>query len=384
MSFQFPERGVATREADPRHLLALALVSGVTLPPLAGLRVLDLRCGHGARLAAFAEAWPTASCLGVDPDPALIERARARSAGVFEVGELEQIEGTWDVIVAWEGPSDRPPADRPAWWSALADRLNPGGLAVVRFAALPGWHMLGAVREMALYHARRQRRRVEDAGVEIVTVMRDLLEGEKLPWEGWLGLVGEAVAADPEVAPWLLAAELHAFALHEAVDEAGAAGLGYVCDARLPSNSRATLPASLQAFVVDELQRSSDRVRGEQILDYARNQHVRAPIFVKGAPPVSHHLAVDAVEDLLVGVGDDRPQRWATEPQAAPAESVLREADTPPTAAAVVDQVRAAGGWLDWPTIRAAIAGSDDEVKIGVVVAAELGLVDLRVPPPSD
>jgi ubiquinone/menaquinone biosynthesis C-methylase UbiE len=66
------------------------------MPPLAGLRVLDLACGHGRLSRDLARAG--AMVVGVDYSAALLDKARAKdSAGIDYVhADVTQAPGWWD------------------------------------------------------------------------------------------------------------------------------------------------------------------------------------------------------------------------------------------------------------------------------------------------
>jgi 2-polyprenyl-3-methyl-5-hydroxy-6-metoxy-1,4-benzoquinol methylase len=66
------------------------------MPPLAGLRVLDLACGHGRLSRDLARA--DAMVVGVDLSAALLDKARAKdSTGIDYVhADVTQAPGWWD------------------------------------------------------------------------------------------------------------------------------------------------------------------------------------------------------------------------------------------------------------------------------------------------
>ena len=116
-----------TLRADHRRLAAL-------LRP--GMRVLDVGCGPGAITRGIAEAvGPDGSVVGVDRDPALIDRARAGAAAFpnlrFEVGDATSLvyDAAFDVVTAartlqWIADTGR--AIR-----RMAHAVAPGGWLVV-------------------------------------------------------------------------------------------------------------------------------------------------------------------------------------------------------------------------------------------------------------
>ena len=111
----------------------------------AGDRAIDLGCGPGTDLAALAAAVaPSGSVLGVDSDPAMVERARVRSAGLASV-EVRQAD-VHDLPVD-DDAFDRAWTDRVLQHTNDPDRalaearrvLRPGGRLVI---AEPDWESL--------------------------------------------------------------------------------------------------------------------------------------------------------------------------------------------------------------------------------------------------
>jgi ubiquinone/menaquinone biosynthesis C-methylase UbiE len=84
-----------------------ALVEAAALKP--GERVLDVGCGTGSLLKRLQERYPDAVLTGLDPDPAVLTRARKKPQGpgrppVFHQGYLKEgyikAHGPFDVIVS--------------------------------------------------------------------------------------------------------------------------------------------------------------------------------------------------------------------------------------------------------------------------------------------
>jgi len=65
-----------------------------------GMQVVDLGCGSGELTARLADLLPGSDVVGIDSSPEMLERARTRARrGVrFEVGDLAEVEGKWDLV----------------------------------------------------------------------------------------------------------------------------------------------------------------------------------------------------------------------------------------------------------------------------------------------
>jgi len=96
------------------------------------LKIVDLGCGTGNLTRQLADALPESEVLGIDSSPQMLERTDeyARSGLRFELGNLTELEGKWDLIISnaalqWsENHRDLVPR--------LYDHLSPGGQIAVQ------------------------------------------------------------------------------------------------------------------------------------------------------------------------------------------------------------------------------------------------------------
>ena len=67
-----------------------------------GLRVVDLGCGTGELTRHLADSLPDSHVTGLDSSPQMLERTRehARSGLRFELGNLAELSGEWDLIIS--------------------------------------------------------------------------------------------------------------------------------------------------------------------------------------------------------------------------------------------------------------------------------------------
>lgn len=74
---------VLTRASRWRRALARQI------DPTAGDVIADIGCGTGSQMKRLARACPSLTLIGIDPDPAILERARNKLAGIAVPVELQ-------------------------------------------------------------------------------------------------------------------------------------------------------------------------------------------------------------------------------------------------------------------------------------------------------
>jgi trans-aconitate 2-methyltransferase len=108
-----------------------------------GLKVIDLGCGTGELTSRLAGLLPGSQVLGIDSSPDMLTKTRAfKGANVnFQLRDIQEIEGAWDLIfsnaaIQWIG-------DHQSLVPRLFSHLRPGGQLVVQ---LPSNHNHSAHR----------------------------------------------------------------------------------------------------------------------------------------------------------------------------------------------------------------------------------------------
>jgi ubiquinone/menaquinone biosynthesis C-methylase UbiE len=149
----------------------------VQADPRPGERILDLGCGSGTLAVRLRERAPEAAVVGLDGDPEILARARAKaaSAGVevgFELGlagELPFADGAFDKVVSslffhHLAPLEKVRALREAWRV-----LRPGGELHVadwgRPASAPASVLFFSIQLLDGFESTRQHRRGELLGL---------------------------------------------------------------------------------------------------------------------------------------------------------------------------------------------------------------------------
>lgn len=265
--------------------------------------------------------------------------------------------GPFGLVIA--DPGALSPERRRAWWEALLARLAPGGVAALRLPMLPGWHPLTAIQDFGRFHASRRGLTLPAALEEVFTLAHDILGDEPGRWAGWLELVQRLRQEDPTALPDLDRAPVWPAELHTWVAEAR--GLTWLGDARGPNHGARRLGRALAAWVEEEGR--GDPLRAAQIADYARNQHTRLGLFLRGTPG-----APTLAAGLELGPADEHPLRWAFEPPALP----LEDEELPPLTRTIVAGI--AGTW----TPLTALGAPRDTLLEAIRAGWEAGALTLR------
>lgn len=95
-----------------------------------GLRVVDLGCGTGELTRRLAEHLPDSHVLGVDSSPTMLEKAPSAPGLEFRLGDLERVEGSFDLVFSHAAVQWIPDHDRLI--PALMRLVKPGGQLAVQ------------------------------------------------------------------------------------------------------------------------------------------------------------------------------------------------------------------------------------------------------------
>ncbi|MCB9662587.1 MAG: methyltransferase regulatory domain-containing protein [Alphaproteobacteria bacterium] len=270
--------------AHPAQLAAQATLAGRAAPALDGAQVLHL-AATPEELLPLAWSLPSTTFHAVALDDGAGDAlATGREAlGLTNLTLDGPLPARADLVVWHRGFSERTdPADALAH---LARRLPEDGLLLLGWCVLPGWHMLGMVRELLRFHVGR----TPDAPpAAAARALLDLL-ADAMPPSGagsWLRAVRATVRTldDGELATTFLAPQhhpLHAHALHAHAAEAGLVLLG---DAERREGSAARLPDHVVDFLVDE-RRAHGPVVAEQHVDLLVNRAFRLTVLGRAGRP---------------------------------------------------------------------------------------------------
>jgi SAM-dependent methyltransferase len=350
-----PYPGEVHPAADPARALAAIALAGLRPPPTAQARVLDLGCGDGAGLIAFAARWPGATCVGVDASEAHVHAARAAAAraGVdgirFLRGDIADApDGTFDVVIAWSVFSWVDVATQGRLLDVAASRLAPDGALILSANHLPGWHPLLALRAMARFHVRS----LPDPSTwpaatrALVDTLADAAQDASDGWGAWLSGMRTFLEALPDA--WfihdLLVPDQHPVDLASLSRAAAARGLRWFGDAP-PAVTAPVWPDAVRAVLDDTSRTTGDPTARAQIIDLLLNRRQRASLFTRRAAEVPERAADLDLRGLWVGLNPNQRQPQRDEPLAADLRAQLEAVFPARLPADAVDAAAVLDAW---------------------------------------
>jgi methyltransferase-like protein/predicted TPR repeat methyltransferase len=312
-----PYPRLAFVHTHPDRLASLAILLGLTPPPVAHARVLEIGCGSGANLLAMAMSLPRSRLVGIDLSARQIaigndDVARMGISNLTllhrNLMDVEDELGQFDYIIAhgvysWVAP---PVRDR---LMALCKRhLAVNGVAYISYNVYPGWHGIEAMRHMMRYHVREimdsHRRAVMARG--LMDFLAASLSREENLYGAFLNMHNDFLKKEldeglPENDAYLLHEHLEdvndPVYFHEFADHIERHGLQYLCDAEF----RTDLPTNLPAPVVEKLMVMVHNLTElEQYMDFLRNRMFRRTLLCHEDAPINRTLSGDRLRPLYL------------------------------------------------------------------------------------
>ncbi len=160
-----PYESTPIADAHPYKLAALGQLLGLTPPPPANSRILELGCAEGGTLIPLARLFPDAQLLGLelsavqtDTGNTLISALGLRNVRIqcADILNVSKELGQFDYIIAHGVYSWVPAAVQTKMLALCHDLLTPQGLAYISYNVNPGWRLRGALRDMFAYHLRNE------------------------------------------------------------------------------------------------------------------------------------------------------------------------------------------------------------------------------------
>lgn len=305
-----PYPNLTFSQSHPNRLASIAMLLGLDPAPVHNCRVLELGCAIGGNIIPMAYALPNSTFVGLDYS------AKQIAAGQKVVDDLGLTNiqlltrdildgaddlGEFDYIIAHGVYSWVPEPVREALMAICRDNLAPNGIAYISYNTLPGWHMLGAIRQMMLYHTRHT-----DAPLEKVAEARALIDflSEATPKENHMFgsflnsyadlMQDRRTHAKERMDTLMLHDELEevndAVYFHEFAAHADKYGLQYVAESAFPT----VMPTNFRPETAERLMAMSDDViEIEQYMDFIRNRTFRQTLLCHKDQTVSRNVSPD-------------------------------------------------------------------------------------------
>jgi methyltransferase-like protein/predicted O-methyltransferase YrrM len=349
-------------QTHPDRLATLATLLGLTPPPVENGRLLEIGCAVGGNIIPMAYGLPDAKFVGIDISPHQIKLGQETihalglknvTLKVADILEIDADFGQFDYIIAHGIYSWVPANVRDKLLAICRENLSANGIAYVSYNVLPGWHMLGALRDMMLYHIHDVSNPQERA-VQAQQFVDFLLESASPadPYgtlgkafhellQSYNGFVTKERGTTQGDAQLLLHDELapvnDAVYFHEFTDHAQQHGLQYLIEAEL---SR-VMPNNFPPPVAQQLaQMSKSTVEMEQYMDFSRNRSFRQTLLCHAEVPLkrSLNLTPDAffIATYAVPVSEDMDIRDTSTAQFQGPDGSILTTDHPVTKAAML------------------------------------------------
>jgi methyltransferase-like protein len=301
---QAPYPSLSYGQSHPDRLATLAQLMGLNPQPITHCRVLELGCAAGGNLIPMAYGLPESEFVGVDYSGRQIEEGQAavQALGLTNISlhhlnilEVDGSLGEFDYIIAHGVYSWVPPAVRDKVLAVCKGHLRrPNGVAYVSYNIYPGWHMMGMVRQMMLYHIRKVDEPHERA-VKARELLDFLVEGAPAGNSAYgafleayrSGLVSKVANAEELLLHDELEEVNDPVYFHEFVAHAGRHGLQYLVEAEFPT----VVPDNFPPPVVEKLRTMvHSLVELEQYMDFLRSRTFRQTLLCHQEVEISRAL----------------------------------------------------------------------------------------------
>ena len=298
----------AYSQTHPDHLATLAILSGLSPPPVDRCRVLELGCGKGGNIIPIAYGLPGSEFVGVDLSGDSIAEGKSaiRELGLanvdlhhMDIMDVGEGMGRFDYIIVHGIYSWVPSEVQHKILDVCKQQLSPDGVAFVSYNAYPGWHMYNIVRDVMIYHNRRSTEpeaRIKRAR-EFLEFLSEANPAEDTPYGFLLNILHDLLGRmdDGYVQHDFMEDLNQPQYFYQFVEQARAHGLQYLANAEF--NSPLDLPDGILE-TIDSL--SEDPVELEQYLDFMTNRTFRQTLLCHESLEVKRSLGPESVSRLLV------------------------------------------------------------------------------------
>jgi methyltransferase-like protein/SAM-dependent methyltransferase len=314
---EVPYPSFAYSYTHPDTMATIARLMGLNPPAVETASVLELGSAAGGNIIPMAVALPRARFLGIDLSDRQISEGQAQIAALglanidlraMDILDVTPETGSFDYIIVHGIYSWVPQPVREKILEICRQNLTPNGVAYISYNAFPGWHMLGAIRQMMLWHTRD----VEDPQAR-ASRARHLVDflSESVPAEGNTPgslftayshfLKSELKRLKDNGDSYVLHDELEEvnqpFYFHEFSAAAASHGLEYLSEADFASVFPTHFPPSVREGL-QEL--AGDVLEMEQYMDFLRLRTFRRTLLVHDGLLTKRSIKPEPVRSLYV------------------------------------------------------------------------------------
>lgn len=315
---EIPYPSYAYSYSHPDTLATLGTLLGQRPAPIDQCRVLELGCAGGGNLIPMAQGLPASEFVGLDYSELQITAGQAAigALGLKNI-TLRQLDirdiathdlGLFDYIIVHGIFSWVPPDVQAAIFETCQRSLAPNGIAYISYNTYPGWHMLGAIREMMLFHTREvaePQMRAAQARA-LLDFLVESIPAEGNPHGNLLGAYGGFLKMEME----RMKTSTDNYLLHDELEEVNAPiyfyqfteraaqhGLQYLTEVEFSS----VLPTNFPPEVSGQLfKMAHDVIEMEQYMDFLRNRMFRKTLLVHAEVQVNRTLKPERLTDLYI------------------------------------------------------------------------------------
>lgn len=306
-----PYTSHAYMHSSPEQSAAIAHIFGLSPPPVATARVLELGGASGGNLIPLALRYPGLAALELDLSPVQIDlgRAYANRLGLENIilrqADLAEMDsqslGQFDYIVCHGVYSWVPPHVQEALLRICSRNLTPDGVAYVSYNTYPGWKAKEMIRDAMLLHGSTRsdpKERIAYArgmvGFLQQVARKDGVLAKALEENmSYLRKGEDHYLAHEYLEPYNLPCYFHQF-----LERAANHGLSYLGEAQ----PAMMIPGNYGNEIAEPLLRAfgDDQARMEQYLDFAINRGFRQTLLVHAsrAGSIKHRLDRQRLQSL--------------------------------------------------------------------------------------
>ena len=311
---EVPYPSFSYAESHPDRLATLATLFGMQPAAVTQCRVLELGCAGGGNLVPMAYGLPESEFVGVDlsarqiaQGEAMVEALRLKNVTLkaMDLMDVGPEFGQFDYIIAHGVYSWTPPAVRDKILEICQRNLAPNGVSYVSYNTYPGWHMIGMIRQMMLYHVRNVSEPEEQAreARAFLDFLAEAVPETKAAYGSYLKMYArflrgelDAERIPPKSDALLLHDELSEVNdpvyFHQFIEHAEGYGLQYLAEAEFRA-----LPAGENAAQVSAAigKMAQNIIEAEQYLDFWQHRTFRQTLLCRRGITLNRTLKPEAL-----------------------------------------------------------------------------------------